>query len=172
MMNGLDILVLLKLCALENPRIQSKVLASQLHLSPSEITQSLKRCRASGLLSWSEPDKCVNRAAFLEFLVHGFRYVFPAETGSMTRGIPTGAAAEPLRSRFIDSGEPPAVWPHEEGTVRGFAYEPIHRRAPEAALQDPRLYQLLAMVDGLRGNSIRERQVAKEEIAKRLVAHA
>ena len=61
----------------------------------------------------------------MEFLSHGLKYAFPPERGSMTRGIPTGAAAEPLKSRFLDDKEPPTVWPYSEGKVRGLSLAPL-----------------------------------------------
>ena len=43
--------------------------------------------------------------ALIEFLSHGFKYVFPPAKRSMARGVPTNASAEPLKSRFLDDGE-------------------------------------------------------------------
>jgi hypothetical protein len=172
MLNGLDLMVLLKLCTESERIVQSNQLAAELFLEPSEITRSLKRSRASGLVYVSGVEKRVNRPALLEFLIHGFRYVFPAQKGSMTRGIPTGVSAEPLKSRFAQNGEPPTVWPYGEGKTRGISFAPLHKRAPDAALNDPKLYELLALVDGLREDRIREREIAKEELTRRLEGHA
>lgn len=172
MLRGIDILLLLKLSGLDGPRIPSKKLAEELSLSESDVAASIKRCKASGLLYLSDLEKRVNRSGLLEFLVHGFRYVFPAETGSLTRGVPTSTAAEPLKAKFIDTGEPPLVWPYGEGSVRGISFTPLHKRVPEAALRDPKLYELLVLVDAIRGNRTRERQLAKEELEKRLGTNA
>jgi hypothetical protein len=172
MLNGLDLLILLKLSIQPEIRVPSKKIAEDLYLEPSEVTRSLKRCRAAGLLYQNGSEKRVNRAGLLEFLVHGFRYVFPAQTGSLTRGIPTSIAAEPLKAHFIDTGEPPPVWPYMQGNARGIAFMPLHKRVPKAALRDPRLYELLALVDAIRGTSVRERQMAKEELTKRLGTYA
>jgi len=87
-------MLLLKLSTQPDRHVQSKQLAAELFLEPSEITRSLQRSRASGLVYVSGAEKRVHRAALLEFLIHGFRYVFPAEKGPMTRGIPTGISAE------------------------------------------------------------------------------
>jgi hypothetical protein len=172
MLNGLDLMLLLKLSTLPDSRVPSKRLAEELFLEPSEITRSLKRCRASGLVFVSGLEKRVNRPALLEFLIHGFRYVFPAEKGSMTRGVPTGVSAEPLKSRFIETGEPPTVWPYAKGKVRGIAFAPLHKRVPEAAMNDPKLHELLALADGLREDRVREREIAKQELTKRLEDNA
>jgi len=92
MLKGVDILLLLKLSELETPRVLSKKLAEELFLSETDVASSLKRCKASGLLYWSDMEKRVNRAGLLEFLVHGFRYVFPIQSGSLTRGVRTGSS--------------------------------------------------------------------------------
>jgi hypothetical protein len=172
MINGLDIIVLLKLSLQKDIRVPSKKLAEELFLLPSEVTRSLKHCQSSGLLYWSDLEKRVNRAGLLEFLSHGLRYVFPAERGSLTRGIPTAAAAEPLKAFIHDGGEPPPVWPYVEGAIRGIAFKPLHKLAPKAALRDPKLYELLTLVDAIRGDRVRERKLAVEELAKRLNDHA
>lgn len=119
MLNGLDILILLRLSLESEGRIPSKTLAEELFISPPEVSSSLKRSQFSGLLSRSNSEKRVNRTGLLEFLSHGLRYVFPAERGSLTRGVPTGAAAEPLKAYFGQDNDPPPVWPYAHGTVRG-----------------------------------------------------
>jgi hypothetical protein len=60
----------------------------------------------------------------MEFLEHGLRYVFPASSGSLTRGIPT-ARAHPFMSNSFPSDEP-YVWPDPEGEVRGVAIDPLY----------------------------------------------
>ena len=100
------------------------------------------------------------------------RYGFPAEIGTLTRGIPTGVSAPPLKSKFIQSTPSPFVWPYGEGVVVGVSIAPLHRRVPEAALRDPKLYELLALADAARGSRIRERQLAQEERTVRLGNHA
>ncbi len=168
MLNGLDIMVLLKLASQEESYVPSKRLAEELSLEPSEITRSLKRCRTAGLVHSLGKENRVNRTGLLEFLIHGLRYVFPAQRGSMTRGVPTSVAAAPWKALFVDTGEPPLVWPYAKGTVRGIALAPLHKRVPEAALHDPRLYEFLTLVDAMREGRARERQLAKEELTERL----
>jgi hypothetical protein len=104
----------------------------------------------------------------LEFLVHGIKYIFPAERGGLTRGLPTAHAAPPLRKHFAANDEPPPVWPEPEGTVRGEELEALYRSAPKAARSDQRLYELLALVDAVRGGRARERELAVKELRTRL----
>jgi len=114
-MQGQDIALLLKLAIQNEPQTQSKTLAEGLFISPSEVSKALKRCADSGLLYMSGDEKRVNRSALLEFLTHGLKYVFPPVRGSMVRGVPTAAAAEPLKSHFLEDKEPPTVWPYRDG---------------------------------------------------------
>jgi len=167
-MQGQDIALLLKLAILKQPTVQSKELAASLFISPSEVSKSLKRCVEAGLLYVSGSEKRVNSTALIEFLAHGLRYVFPPIRGSMTRGVPTAASTEPLKSRLLDDGEPPMVWPYAEGKVRGISIAPLYKTAPKAAMLDARFYCVLALSDAIRSGRTRERNLAIELIEKEI----
>lgn len=169
-MQGQDIALLLKLAIQDDPHIRSKVLAQQLFLSPSEVSKALKRCIQAGLLYVSGSEKRVNRPALLEFLVHGLKYVFPAERGTMARGVPTSVATEPLKAKFAEVDEPPPVWPYAQGKVRGIALAPLYAGAPKAALEDPSFHSVLALCDAIRSGRTRERNLAIEFLTKELHA--
>lgn len=142
-------------------------LATDLSMSASEVHSSVRRAIRSGLLQ--EADRHMpNRKALLEFLVHGLKYVFPARRGAMTRGLPTAHAAPPLLGHFAATDEPPPVWPDPEGPARGEELEPLYRSVPSAARKDPRLYELLALVDAVREGRSRERELAVKELRSRL----
>lgn len=47
-------------------------------------------------------------------------------------------------------------------------YTPLHKNVPKAALADPRLYELLVLVEALRDGKARERKLAVKELSKRL----
>jgi hypothetical protein len=169
-MQGQDIALLLKLAMQGTPQMQSKSLAESLSISPSEVSKALKRCVDADLLYISGAEKRVNRSALMEFLSHGLRYVFPPKRGSMARGVPTAAAAEPLKSRFLEDKEPPTVWPYAEGQVRGISLAPLYQGAPKAALRDPKLYSALALCDAIRSGRTRERNLAIELLGKEINA--
>jgi len=139
-------------------------------MSSSEVHAAVKRAQASRLLHGAELGERPNLGAIEEFLLHGLKYAFPAERGALTRGVPTSYAAEPLRQEIAPSDEPPPVWPYATGPQRGIAFEPLYRQAPEAALRDPVLYELLALVDALRDGRARERKLAAELLFARLRA--
>ena len=84
----------------------------------------------------------------------------------MIRGVPTGAAAEPLESRFLEDGDPPAVWPFAEGKVRGISLAPLYKGAPKAALRDPKFYGVLALCDAIRSEE-RENEISRLNFSAR-----
>jgi hypothetical protein len=50
------------------------------------------------------------------------------------------------------------------------AFSPLYKSVPKAAREDQQLYELLTLVDALRGGRARERQMARQEMVKRLEA--
>ena len=160
-----DILVSLRLLdAAPEDRAFPK-LAQDLGISASEAHAAVKRAVQSGLVDGAS--RSVRKEALREFLVHGLRYVFPAEWSGVTRGVPTSYAAPPLKAQFAE-GDMPPVWPDPEGTVRGEGLAPLYRSAPRAALRDHHLYEWLALVDAVRAGRARERLLASKEIERRL----
>src|SRR5580704_15953301 len=161
-----DVYVVLKIVAsgFRGPYAQ---LASELAMSTSEVHASVKRAQSAKLIHGPELQNRPNLTALEEFLVHGLKYVFPAERGEFTRGIPTSYAAEPLRSIIAPGNEPIPVWPYPEGKERGTAFEPLYRTAASAALRDPVFYEYLALADALRDGRTRERKYAEEELHRR-----
>lgn len=166
-----DIVVLLKLVALADRPWTFQSLAVELSISQSEVHAAVRRAVAARLMTAaSSGEGRPMRASLLEFLLHGVKYAFAPERGGLTRGVPTGYAAPPLDKFIAGSNEPPPVWPHAEGAVRGYALMPLYRTVPEAALRDPSLYELLALVDAIRDGRARERNLARQQLEKRLGA--
>ncbi len=165
MLKPQDIVVLLKLVAAPGDTTYT-TLAQALGMSASEVHAAVRRAGIAGLLVTRTRQP--NRRALLEFLVHGLTYVFPAERGGMTRGMPTAHAAPPLKGRILAGGDAVPVWPDPEGEVRGEEFRPLYKSVPMAARKDPVLYELLALVDAIRGGRARERSMAIEELQGRL----
>ncbi|WP_046247199.1 hypothetical protein [Hymenobacter terrenus] len=163
-----DVVVLLKLAADgENPQWLGKDLARALSLSPSEVSESLSRCRYSRLLASDPGSYRVHGRALLDFLLHGLPYVFAVHPGPRARGLATGPSAPPLSHTF--GVEPAYVWPLAAGEVWGAAVEPLYPGAAAAAQQDARLHELLALVDALRLGRPRERHLAAKLLEEALV---
>lgn len=137
-------------------------------MSASEVHAGFRRAEKAHLADGNSRRPIV--PALEEFLVHGIRYVFPAELGEMTRGMPTAHAAKPLSGILQKGREPPPVWPCADGVTRGYAYQPLYKTVPQVARNDGRLYELLTLVDAIRGGGARERQAAIGELRRRLQA--
>ena len=163
-----DLLVVLKLWVGRGEAWTYQTLAKALGLSPAEAHAAVKRARAAGLLLPGPLSVPLNAMALREFLIHGARYAFPAQVGSLGRGVPTAHAAAPLKDEMAPSDDPPPVWPHPEGTVRGMMVNPLYSSVPGAALEDSAIYELLALLDALRIGRARERQMAARMIEERL----
>ena len=163
-----DLLVVLKLWVGRGKTWTYPVLAQELGISLSEVHGAVKRAAKAGFLLEASLAQPPNPVALREFLVHGAKYAFPADRGGMTRGFPTAHAAAPLNAEIVADGEPPPVWPHAEGTERGLAFAPLYPAAPVAALRDPALREMLALLDSIRGGRARERQRAIQLIEERL----
>ncbi len=160
-----DVLVLLKLAVSKGKEGRQVDLGKELGLSQFEVSMALERARRSGFIDPAK--KRINRSALEEFVIHGLKYVYPAEPGAMCRGIATSHSAPPL-SKQIVSNEDQYVWPHGDGDLRGQAIAPIYDSVPYAAKRDPALYELLALIDALRVGRAREKQIAIEELKRRL----
>jgi hypothetical protein len=161
-----DIFILLKLVSLGKAKWSYASLARDLYMSTSEVHAGIRRAVASHLMG-SQKGHLLKKS-FEEFLVHGIKYAFPPDHGSLTRGIPTSYAAPPLKDMISQPTEPPPVWPDPEGTVRGYEFSPLYKSVPKAALKDRKLYELLALVDAIRDGRTREREIAISELKARL----
>lgn len=142
-----DIVILLKIVTLENKQNwYKKDLAAQLHISNSEVSESLNRSVVAGLI---ENDKeTVRKEPLLEFLVYGVKYVFPAEPGTLLRGMATAYSAPLLEKEFVIDN--PHVWPAKGHSTKGIAINPLYQTVPQACEKDPKLYEFLALTDALR----------------------
>jgi hypothetical protein len=163
-----DVFILLKIVALGSSPWSYLSLAHELGMSQSEVHQGVKRAASARLFDLSS--KRPIRKAVEEFLVHGVKYAFPTQRGEPTRGVPTAHAAPPLSSMIVQSEEMPPVWPDPHGEVRGFEFLPLYHSVPDAARRDSGLYELLALVDAIRAGKSRERELATQELRRRLSA--
>lgn len=158
-----DVVVLLRLSLEAGPVPTYAVLAQELRLTASEIHAAVERSIQAQLARKDSAGKPrVVRDALRQFLTQGARYAFPATRGGLSRGMPTGYAAEPLKSKIVQPNEPPPVWPSKDGTVRGEILYPLYPTVPDAATRNPALAERLALFDAIRGGSARERALATQ----------
>ena len=164
-----DVVILLKIIALEKKEWTNSLIANKLGISPAEISCGLERCRIAKLIDNTK--KVVNILALQDFLTHGLKYVFPPQPGAIVRGVPTAFSAEHIKSK-ISQGQDSYVWTSKNGTQRDQAIDPLYRSVPDACLQDSALYELLVIADTLRLGRVRELEIAIEELTIRLDRYA
>jgi predicted transcriptional regulator len=159
-----DIVILLKIASLNGKPWMMKDISYGLGISASEVSESLHRSVIAGLIT--KDKKRLMKMAILDFLEHGLRYVYPQIPGSKVRGLPTAHSAPPL-SDVIESSEA-YVWPYDDGNVRGESIDPLHPQLPLACIKDPVFYEYMALCDALRVGKAREKNIAMDELKKRL----
>ncbi|NGM61096.1 hypothetical protein G5B30_04095 [Sphingobacterium sp. SGG-5] len=161
-----DMVILLKIVTMDGENWQLKDLANSLHISNSEVSESLERSLYAYLIDFEK--RHVQRGNLIDFLLHGMKYVFPAQPGILTRGIPT-AHSHPFMQSFMSS-EQAYVWPSSSGSVSGQAIEPFYANQVKAIQEDEELYRLLALLDVIRVGRLREKAIAEEALKEELLA--
>ena len=156
-----DIVILLKIVTFPPDKAWRVMdIVASVHLSQSEISESLNRSQLAGLLDASK--KKVRRLSLMEFLEHGLHYVFPQHPGALVRGIPTAHSHPFMKKKIISEDD--YVWPDEAGQVRGQAIEPLAKTVTKAVKEDETLYKLLALTDVIRVGKTRELKIALQEL--------
>ena len=164
-MKSQDIIILLKLLLLEKEDWKYATLAEDLNMSSSTIFAALNRANLAGL--YHKNTRTINKDGLLEFLIHGFKYVFPVTLGKLAKGIPTAHSANPL-AQYIHSEKDIYVWQSAYGTIRGQTIIPLYASVPQLVQKDAQLYELLSLIDALRVGKAREKNLAIEELTKRI----
>lgn len=131
-------------------------------ISKSEVSGALRRCTKVGLAKAERGTGYprANTRALLGFILHGLKYVFPAQPGPLVRGIPTAHAAPVLAGRLLSAGEQAGVWEDAHGSLQGQRIEPLYKSVPRAVRRDAQLYAMLALVDAIRLGQERESALA------------
>jgi predicted nucleotidyltransferase len=163
-----DLAIALKLVALKGQWLPYASLGNAMRMSRFEAHAAVQRLMAARLMAQIEGPPRPVLAALRSFVIFGAPYAYPAVRGEMTTGFPTAHGAPPLKDIMSPANEPPPVWPHPEGVVRGPGLLPLYESLPLAAMEDPALYELLALFDALRAGQAREGELAKIELNKRL----
>ncbi len=168
LLKPLDVVVSVKAAVMDEPRWTIAQMAEHLGIADSQVFRAARSAATAGLLvpdaGASRGGYAPNRSALLELLIHGLKYMAVPGRGRITRGVPTAHAAPILVGRMAAGDEPPPVWPHATGKVRGESFEPLHRCVPGAALRDDRFYAAMALVDAIRGGRARDRAIATKLI--------
>lgn len=163
-----DLAVALKLVALKGQWLPYASLGNAMRLSQFEVHAAVQRLMAARLVAEVEGPPRPVLATLRSFVIFGAPYVYPAVRGEMTIGFPTAHGVAPLKEIMASPNEPPPVWPHPEGIAKGQGLLPLYETLPLAAMDDPALYELLALFDALRAGQTRERELAKKFLEERL----
>jgi hypothetical protein len=161
-----DIVVLLGLLRHAAGNWTVRSLAQELGLPSASVQRSLDRLAATP--AFDARRRRVSLGACDELFDHALRYLAPAKAGGETRGLATSWAALPLSEHFAPSDEPPPVWPDPHGELRGLEVTPLHPAVIPLARADPKMYELLALVDALRLGDTRTRGLAVELLRARI----
>lgn len=170
MLQPSDVYVLAGVLASDGSEWTYRQLAKDLGVPHPLVQRALQRAEQADL--YSSASRSVHRPNLEEFLVHGLKFLAPARLGAVVAGVPAAWAAPPMARLIRESSELPPVWPAAYGRVRGQALAPLHKSAVGAAERQPRLAELLAIIDSLRTGDVRVRKVASEQLGKRLGARS
>ena len=160
-----DVLLLMKLMLDES---ESRIvdIAGDLELSLSEVSEGIRRLRDANLIE--KGSRKPLKENMYEFVIHAVKYIFPGKLGTSARGVPTAHSALPLSKLIKSSTSDVCVWPYDEGEVRGQSIMPLYPTVPSAAVRNPELHQLLALLDAIRIGRAREQKLAAKELQKRI----
>jgi hypothetical protein len=147
------------------PGAQFKAVAKATGSSIGECHNAVRRLGISRLILADE-----RRPAgelLHQFLAHGAPFAFPAIIGAEIVGVPTAHSAPPFQA-IVDSSIG-FVWGHADGTTRGQSIIPLFPGAPLLAVNNPPLYELLALIDALRVGGARVRTIAADLLGDRIL---
>ena len=168
-MKGQDVVLMLVLRLHPQDKWTLEELSRLLGQSTSQCFAARNRLRDAHLLS-IDPTKPwhVPGDNFAEYLIHGFKFDFPAKLGAPVRGMPTAYSSEFVSKQFRgdDSRMGGVVWPSPNGKVVGRSLSPVHSSQLNI-LANPgydNLYRVLACMDLLRIGQAREKVWAAKEI--------
>lgn len=163
MLKAQDIVILVKIIALENQDWNINNLSSSLGISQSEVSKALSRLALSGLIDETKKNPAKN--SVFDVITSAIRFLFPVRPGQVLKGIPTAHSVPPL-SKKIRSGVN-YIWPDPNGTMRGESIEPLYKTVPKIVGEDKKFYEMMALIDAIRVGKSREQLLAKEELRKR-----
>ncbi len=169
-----DLLVTMKLAVFDDENFSYESLGESLgNMPPSAVHSSVERARGAALLFGKKKKRSrgnlkVNRLALAEFMIHGAKYAFPAgESMAKIKGMPTADAIGIINEQLAPSDHLHWVWPDDEGE-EGYFCNPIHKNAVEAAKEDAKLYELLALLDSQRVGDARVKRIGADAIKEKL----
>ena len=161
-----DVVILLRLVSESVPWTYPELSVSVGMSSPQVRRGSPGRAAAAGLYNPRTRHRLAPTSSSLSLT--GCATSIPSARWS-GRGMRTAHAARPLRDMLVaPANDVPPVWADPDGDTRGEIWSPLYPSVPTAARNHPGLYELLALVDAIRGGRPRERELAVQELTRRL----
>jgi hypothetical protein len=136
-------------------------IAEAIGISPGEVSKGTQRLVASHLVVERSGDIFSETGAMLEWLCYGVRYAYSFESTGYGRGMATSWNCPVLKSEVV-SPSPALVWQTVGGDTEGALIKPIHQSVPLAASRDTLLYQVMSLIEAIRGGKPRELAIARE----------
>jgi hypothetical protein len=162
-LHPVDVLVACKLFSKEEDKREWTYAATskELDISQATLHASVTRCIRAQLLTTTGMK--IHRRRFLDLLTVAVPIVFYPERGGLTNGTLTAVVKGDEVQRI------PYVWAGP-GETRGVAISPVYPTVPSAAALDPRLREILCLVDVLRlGHSPSESSRATNALTRKIV---
>ena len=161
-----DTVLALRYWSLKQDKLDSSVrdIAESIGISASEVSKGTKRLVAARLVVERDARVFAEAGALLEWLGYGVRYAYPQESVGYGRGMATSWNCPVLKSEMV-APIPAFVWPVSGGGTDGALIKPFHGSVPVAASKDERLYQVLSLLEAIRGGKPRELAIARNILA-------
>lgn len=154
-----DVVIVLKLVAIEGQSWRYSSLAQALCMSASEVHGGIRRAQKARLV---DANLNVKKLALFNFLTEGLPYVYYPTLGEqLVRGFPTSFSALQEEGLLAYDDEV-LVWESADGNTVGRSIKPLYSAVPRAIQQDPKLYQLLALADACRLGGVRGYAVSRQ----------
>ena len=142
-------------------------IADSIGVSAGEVSKGGKRLLQARLLVERDGTLHAETGALYEWLGFGIRYAYPQEIISYGRGMATSWNCPILKSEMIPPS-PGVVWAVPGGKQEGAIISPIHASVTKVASVDSGLYQVLALVEAIRGGKPRELAIARDLLKRML----
>lgn len=163
-MKAQDVVIAIKLVGASDPNWSYASLGSEIGLGHNQAHLACKRLVAASLMN----DKRVNKRNFVEFLVHGVKYVFPPVWDGEQHGIPTAISSPEMKKELRSQQR--VVWPtRKRKDPKGDGLRPLHKCVFTVIEKDQFAYQILSVLDSIRVGSAREREIAVDYINSKIL---
>ena len=157
-----DTILALKYWSLKQSNVDGSVgdIVESTGISASEVSKGTRRLISANLVVERDASFFAESGALLEWLSYGIRYAYPQKSVGYGRGTATSWNCPILQSEMTPP-TPAWVWPVSGGEVEGILIQPFHGSVPFAASEDKLLYQVMSLLEAIRGGKPGELAIAR-----------